>query len=85
LLEDNIENVKDSLLFEKDLSEPYDWMGLPILDKKIKKIAQNKYDRETYHIVNQKIDAMEPDQVKSYLKELLKDNMTVGLEILKNQ
>ena len=31
----------------------------------------------------EKIDAMEVDDVKRYLKDLIKDNMVVGMEIIK--
>jgi len=78
----DIEEVKKYL--SRVLSaEPYEWVGLSEVDKNIQKMAKAKYDRGGYEKALEKIDNMDADSVKCYLKELIKDNMTVGIEILK--
>ena len=64
-------------------SEPYDWFGLPEVDKKLEQIAEDKYVREGCTVALKKIDSMDVGDVKRYLKELVKDNMIVGMEIIK--
>lgn len=64
-------------------SEPYDWFGLPEVDKKLQKMAEAKYNQEGAAKALEKIDNMDIADVKRYLKELIKDNMTVGIEIIK--
>ena len=46
-------------------------------------MAEAKYNQVGYEKALEKIDNMDADSVKRYLKELIKDNMIVGIEILK--
>lgn len=62
--------------------EPYYWFGLPEIDRKIKQLAQAQYDRGGYNLALEKIDKMDVADVKQYLKDLIKDNITVGIEII---
>ena len=65
-------------------AEPYDWFGLPEVDKKLQQMAEAKYNQEGSAKALEKIDGMDVADVKRYLKELIKDNMTVGMEIIKS-
>lgn len=78
----DVDEVK-SFLNRRISSEPYDWFGLPEIDKKLQQMAEDKYIREGCTKALEKIDRMNVDDVKRYLKELIKDNMTVGMEIIK--
>lgn len=78
----NIDDVKVYLNHSVS-AEPYEWFGLPEVDKKLKQMAEDKYVHEGYIKALEKIDGMEVDEVKRYLKELVKDNMIVGMEIIK--
>ena len=64
-------------------AEPYEWFGLPEVDKKLQQMAEAKYNQGGSAKALEKIDNMDVDDVKRYLKELIKDNMTVGMEIIK--
>ncbi len=78
----DIEEVKDYL--DSRISvEPYEWFGLPEVDKKLQQLAEAKYNQEGCAKALEKIDGMDVADVKRYLKELIKDNMTVGMEIIK--
>ena len=64
-------------------AEPYDWFGLPEVDKKLRQMAEAKYNQSGCGKALEKIDQMNEVDVKHYLKELIKDNMIVGIEIIK--
>ena len=65
-------------------SEPYDWFGLPEVDKKLYQMAEAKYNQSGCNKALEKIDNMDVADVKRYLKDLIKDNMVVGMEIIKD-
>lgn len=78
----DIEEVKQYL--DSRLSiEPYEWFGLPEVDKKLRQIAEAKYSQGGFERALEKIDKMPVEEVKQYLKDLIKDNMIVGIEIIK--
>ena len=64
-------------------ADAYDWLGLPEVEKKIRQMAEVKYNQGGCDKALEKIDSMELADVKRYLKDLIKDNMTVGIEIIK--
>lgn len=77
---DEVKRYLDSRITQ----EPYDWFGLPEVDKKLQQMAEAKYNQEGCTRALEKIDSMDVADVKRYLKELIKDNMTVGMEIIKD-
>ena len=62
----------------------YNWMGNPMVHHIIEKYAQAKYNSTGCEMAVERIDSMPADEVKKYLKELIKNNMKVGIQILKN-
>ena len=54
------------------------------INRLIKELAQSKYSKEPMERVMRRIDSMDGDKLKRYLKRLVKDNMTVGIEILED-
>ena len=64
-------------------AEPYDWFALPEVEKKLRQMAEAKYAQSGCDRALEKIDEMDVADVKRYLKELIKDNMNVGIEIIK--
>ena len=79
---DDLDEVRDHLMKVMG-SEPYDWFGLPEVDKKLKEMAEFKYNETGCAKALKKIDDMDVADVKQFLKRLIKDNMTVGMEIIK--
>lgn len=65
--------------------DPYEWLGLPEVDKKLKKMAEAKYNQGGYEKALERIDSMDISELKRYIKDLIKDNMTVGMEIIKEK
>lgn len=80
----DINEVKD-YLSKYITDDPYDWIGSPAVRSKIDQLAQSKYLSSGYNEAFSKIDSMEPDKVKQYLKDLIKNNMNVGIEIIKDK
>lgn len=80
----DIDEVKD-YLNSRIAAEPYDWFGLPEVEKRLRQMAEAKYNQGGCDRALEKIDRMDISDVKQYLKELIKDNMTVGLEIIKGE
>ena len=78
---DEVKNYLDSHI----TPEPYDWFGLPEIDKKLKQMSEAKYSRGGCDRALAKIDEMDIVNVKKYLKDLIKDNMIVGMEIIKSE
>lgn len=83
VLLDNIEEVKKHLR-DSPRSEPYDWIGLSSIDRLLKEMAEFKYNESGCDKALEKIDDMDVADVKKYLKELIRSNMTVGMEIIKD-
>lgn len=79
----DIQAVKD-YLDRRISAEPYDWFGLPEVDKRLREMAEAKYNQGGCNIALEKIDKMDVADVKRYLKELIRDNMVVGMEIIKD-
>jgi hypothetical protein len=65
--------------------DPYDWRDNPSVKSKMKQLADAEYNAGGSDRVLQKIDEMADAQLKQYLKRLVKDNITVGIEILVNR
>lgn len=78
----DIDEVKNYLSTRIN-ADAYDWFGLPEVDTKLKRMAEAKYDQGGCDIALEKIDSMDVADVKRYLKDLIKQNMRVGIEIIK--
>jgi hypothetical protein len=62
----------------------YDWSGHSEINRLVKELAQSKYSKEPYERVMRRIDSMDGDKLRDYLKRLVKGNMIVGIEILED-
>lgn len=67
------------------VEDVYDWFGLPEVDKKMREMAEYKYNQSGCNKALEKIDDMDVADVKQYLKKLIRDNMIVGMEIIKGK
>ena len=78
-------NVVRNYLKERTTVEPYDWFASPEVDRKLREFAQAQYDLSGSNKALEIIDNMDERMLKSYLKRLVKDNMIVGMEIIKDK
>ncbi len=62
--------------------EPYDWYGNPTVQREVEKFAHAKYIQGGRDKVLEKIEKMDESKAKNYLKQLVKENMYVGVEII---
>ena len=74
------DKVRDAL--DRLCVDTYDWRDHPSVKSKVKQLAEAEYNAGGSDRVLQKIDQMADAQLKDYLKRLVKDNITVGIEIL---
>ena len=79
----DVEEVKQYLRSRILNADPYDWFGLPEVDRRLEQMAEAKYNQVGCDMALEKIDKMEISEVKRYLKELIRDNMIVGMEIIR--
>jgi len=78
----DLDKVRDTL---DHLSvDTYDWRDNPSVKGKVKQLAEAEYNAGGSDNVLLKIDKMDDAQLKQYLKRLVKDSITVGIEILAN-
>ena len=64
--------------------DTYDWLHNPSVKGKVKQLAEAEYNAGGSDKALLKIDEMDDAQLKQYLKRLVKDSITVGIEILAN-
>jgi hypothetical protein len=62
----------------------YDWRDNPGIKIRVEQLAYAEYNAGGSDKVLLKIDEMDDAQLKQYLKRLVKDSITVGVEILAN-
>lgn len=82
--------LKDIIEVKKYLSShvsdsAYDWYGSASVKSRLNGLAEIKYNSGGFNEAFTKIDEMPPEKVKEYLKGLIKNNMTVGIEIIKDK
>lgn len=78
----DLDKIRDTL---DHLSvDTYDWRDNPSVKGKVKQLAEAEYNAGGSEKVLLKIDKMDDAQLKQYLKRLIKDSITIGIEILAN-
>lgn len=70
------------LLEDKLSLDPYDWFPNPEVQRRLKIEAEKRYNAGGSGKVIEKIEKMDNAKLRAYLTRLVKDNMTVGIEII---
>lgn len=71
---------------KENISEKvYDWMDNTSVKNLLKILAEKQYRLNGYERVQAVIDKMDAGELRRYLNELISDNLTVGMEILKKE
>lgn len=81
---ENIDEVKTVLMSHLS-SDPYRWVGQPNLSSVLDSMVKDKYLKGKYSLAMERIDNMDAESVKKYLKDMIKTNATVGIQIIKNK
>ena len=82
LLLQNLEKVRDAL--ERLSVDAYDWHENPSVRNKIKQLAEAEYNAGGSDKALKIIDEMPENELKQYLKRLVRESITVGIEIIAN-
>ena len=82
--------LKDADFIRRKLRESipdkaYDWMDNSTVKNRLKILAEKQYKLNGYERVQAVIDKMDASELRRYLNELISDNLTVGMEILKKE
>jgi hypothetical protein len=78
----NINAVKDAI--EALGYEVYDWIENPAVKSKIKSLAEAEYNAGGSDLVINTIDKMSDSELKSWLKDVVKKDIELGLRIITN-
>lgn len=76
----DIDKVRDAL--ETLPVDTYDWISHPRINDKIQELAKADYDAGGSDLAVAQINAMDSDKLKEHLISLIKENMTLGIEII---
>lgn len=79
----DIDKIRDAL--ERLAVDAYDWWDNPSIKSKVRQLAEAEYNAGGSDKVLVKIDEMNDSQLKQYLKRLVKESISVGIEILANR
>ena len=80
----NVNEVRTKLR-ESVSDRVYDWMDNSTVKNRLKNLAEKQYKLNGYERVQAVIDKMDAGELRRYLNELISDNITVGMEILKKE
>jgi len=80
----DLSEVREYLAKHAVSISPYDWSGHSEITRLVRELALSKYNQEPYERVVRRIDSMDGEKLKTYLKRLVKGNMVVGIEILED-
>ncbi len=79
----NIEEVQQTLL--RQIGEPYKWFHNTQVERKLEELAREKYLCGGNQLAMDKIDHLDADSLRAYLKDLIKNNYIVGIEIIRSK
>ena len=78
----DLDEVRDHLT-KSICSDPDDWYVSSLVDNELRQMAEFKYNESGCNKALKKIENMDVAVVKEYIKQLIKNNMIVGIEIIK--
>lgn len=81
----DLDKVRDALERMSIEGDTYGWYGNPSVKNKVKQLAEAEYNAGGSDKALKKIDGMEDNQLKKYLKKLVMENIGVGIKILTNK
>lgn len=80
---DDVDSVRSDLIGSV-IEKPYNWMDNSAVNNRLRALADKKYKTTGYERAQEVIDKLDPAELRRYLSNLISDNLTVGMEILKN-
>ncbi len=84
LMLDDAQVIRDYLIAHVTV-RPYDWMDNSTVQNQIRMLAEKKYKTGGSDKVWAVVEKMDATELRHYLKDLISDNVKVGIEILKSK
>ena len=84
LMLDDAQAIRDYLIAHVTV-RPYDWMDNSTVQNQIGLLAEKKYKTGGSEKVWAIVEKMDATELRHYLRDLISDNVKVGIEILKNK
>ncbi|MDM8248002.1 hypothetical protein QUW49_05045 [Lacrimispora saccharolytica] len=84
LMLDDAQTVREYLVAHVTVHQ-YDWMDNSTVQNQIRMLAEKKYKTGGSEKVWSVVEKMDATELRRYLKDLITDNVKVGIEILKNK
>ena len=84
LMLDDAQVVREYLIAHVTV-RPYDWMDNSTVQNQIRMLAEKKYKTGGSEKVWAVVEKMDATELRHYLRDLISDNVKVGIEILKNK
>lgn len=81
---DDAQTIRDYLIDHVTV-RPYDWMDNSTVQNQIRMLAEKKYKTGGSEKVWAVVEKMDATELRHYLRDLISDNVKVGIEILKNK
>lgn len=81
----DIDEVRAYLRSYASMVHPYDWLDNSVIRNKIEQMADKRYKTGGAAQAQEAIDELALDDVRGYLKDLIKTDMKVGIAILKKK
>ena len=80
----DINQVKEEIR-NRVSEEPYDWFNSQNVATVLNDLAFQKYNNGGSELASEIVETMSTQDLKDYIKKLIKENMTVGIEIIKTK
>ena len=77
--------MREYLRDKASMTPPYEWMDNSIILAKIRELAGMRYKTGGSSKAEQAVADLTIDELRAYVRDLIKTDMTVGIAILKKQ
>ena len=81
----DVNKVRDYLRDKASMIWPYEWMDNSIIMAKIREMADMRYKAGGATVAEQAVADVDEDELRDYIRNLIRTDMQVGIAILKRQ
>ena len=81
----DVNKVREYLRDKVSMITPYEWMDNGTIQTKIREMANMRYKTQGASEAEKAVADLEIDDLRDYVRDLIKTDMAVGIAILKRQ
>ena len=81
----DVDKVRDYLRNKASMIVPYEWMDNSVIASKLREMADMRYKTGGASDAEKAVASLDEGELRNYLRDLIKTDMTVGIAILKRQ